>query len=139
MLKAKTINMTKYKQVSMSNTSNDRDFVIKALINTGMSKNTSKVFTYIAMNKGTTSEKIEREMCLRQPDVSVSVQDLYSKGWLNRVSIKGTGKGRPKYLYTLSKPFKEIVTEIEKAEKDKIKEIESNIKDMKSSELYSKS
>jgi len=138
MLKAQTINMTKYKRVSMSN-SNDREFVIKALVNTGMSRNTSKVFTYIAMNKGTTSEKIEREMCLRQPDVSVSVQDLYSKGWLNRVSIKGTGKGRPKYLYTLSKSFKDIVSEIEKAEKDKIKQIESNIKDMKSSELYSKS
>ena len=123
----------------MSNNYNDRDFVIKALINTGMSRNTSKVFAYIALNKGTTSEKIEREMCLRQPDVSVSVQDLYSKGWLNRVSIKGTGKGRPKYLYTLSKSFKDIVSEVEKAEKDKIKEIESNIKDLKSSELYSKS
>jgi predicted transcriptional regulator len=123
----------------MSNINNDRDFVIKALMNTGMSRNTAKVFTYIAMNKGTTSEKIEREMCLRQPDVSVSVQDLYSRGWLNRVSIKGTGKGRPKYLYTLSKPFKDIVSEIERTEKEKIKEIESNIKDMKSSELFAKS
>ena len=123
----------------MSSNINDRDFVITALINTGMSRNTAKVFTYIATNKGTTSEKIEREMCLRQPDVSVSVQDLYSRGWLNRVSIKGTGKGRPKYLYTLSKAFKDIVAELEKAEKEKIKSIEANIKDLKASNLYSQS
>ena len=123
----------------MGNSSDDREFVITALINTGMSRNTAKVFSYIAMNKGTTSEKIEREMCLRQPDVSVSVQDLYSRGWLNRVSIKGTGKGRPKYLYTLSKSFRDIVAELEKAEKEKIRAIESNIKDLKASNLYSQS
>lgn len=116
----------------------DRDLVITALVNTNMSRNTAKVLVYIATNHGTTSENIERDMCLRQPDVSVSVQDLYTKGWLSRVSVKGTGKGRPKYIYTLSKPFKDIVTEIETTELDKIKAIEANIKEIRSSELFSK-
>jgi len=116
----------------------ERDLVIASLVNTGMSRNTAKVFVYIATNPNTTSETIEREMRLRQPDVSVSVQDLYSKGWLSRVSVKGTGKGRPKYIYTLSKPFRDIVAEIERSEMEKIAAIEANIKDIQRSELFAK-
>jgi len=113
------------------------DQMIAALMSTGMKKNTSKVLVFIALNSGTTSENIERAMRLRQPDVSVSVQELYDLGWLGRVSVRGTGKGRPKYVYTLSKPFSEIVNEIEKSEKDKIKKIEENLKQMRSGKLFS--
>ena len=113
------------------------DQMIAALMSTGMKKNTSKVLVFIALNSGTTSENIERAMRLRQPDVSVSVQELYDLGWLGRVSVRGTGKGRPKYVYTLSKPFSEIVNEIEKSERDKIKKIEENLKQMRSGKLFS--
>jgi Predicted transcriptional regulator len=113
------------------------DQMITALMSTGMKKNTSKVLVFIALNSGTTSENIERAMRLRQPDVSVSVQELYDLGWLGRVSVRGTGKGRPKYVYTLSKPFSEIVDEIEKSEKEKILKIEENLKQMRSGKLFS--
>jgi len=113
------------------------DQMITALMSTGMKKNTSKVLVFIALNSGTTSENIERAMRLRQPDVSVSVQELYDLGWLGRVSVRGTGKGRPKYVYTLSKPLSEIVNEIEKGEKEKIKKIEENLRQMRSGKLFS--
>ena len=113
------------------------DQMIAALMSTGMKKNTSKVLVFIALNSGTTSENIERAMRLRQPDVSVSVQELHDLGWLGRISVRGTGKGRPKYVYTLSKPFSEIVNEIEKSEKDKIRKIEENLKQMRSGKLFS--
>ena len=113
------------------------DQMITALMSTGMKKNTSKVLVFIALNSGTTSENIERAMRLRQPDVSVSVQELYDLGWLGRVSVRGTGKGRPKYVYTLSKPLSEIVNEIEKGEKEKIRKIEENLRQMRSGKLFS--
>lgn len=118
--------------------SRNNESVVSALVNTGISRNSAKVLVYISMNEGATSENIERDMSLRQPDVSVSVQDLYGRGWLSRVSVKKVGKGRPKYIYNLSKPFRDIVDEIEISETERIKEIRSNIEDLKSSELFSK-
>jgi len=106
--------------------------LIEGLIKTGLSRNAAKVLVYISMHQGTTSESIEGDMRLRQPDVSVSVQDLYGRGWLGRVSVKRVGKGRPKYVYSLSKPFRDIISEIESTEMEKIREIEENIKGMKS-------
>lgn len=118
--------------------SKDSETVIRALVSTGLSRNSAKVLVYISMNEGATSENIERDMTLRQPDVSVAVQDLYTKGWLSRISVKKVGKGRPKYIYNLSKPFRDIVDEIETSEMKRIKDIEMNISSLKSSELFSK-
>lgn len=123
----------------MTNGNGDSEFVTERLIRTGMNKNSAKVLVYIALNQGTTSENIERDMNLRQPDVSVSVQDLYKRGWLSRVSVKRLGKGRPKYIYNLSKPFRDIVDEIGREEMEKIKEIEENIRGLKGSGLFSES
>lgn len=122
----------------MDSNLNGNDQTVTALMNTGLSKNSAKVLVYITLNQGTTSENIERDMNLRQPDVSVSVQDLYSRGWLSRVSVKRAGKGRPKYIYNLSKPFRDIVSEIERGEMEKIKEMEENIKKLRNSSLFSK-
>lgn len=121
-----------------SNNYDDGKTIIEGLIKTGLSKSSAKVLVYIALNQGTTSENIERDMSLRQPDVSVSVQDLYGRGWLSRVSVKRIGKGRPKYIYNLSKPFRDIVDEIEKSELEKINGIEDNIRELKGSSLFSK-
>ena len=111
------------------------DQTITALLNAGMKRNSAKVLVFIALNSGTTSENVERAMRLRQPDVSVSVQELYENGWLGRVSVRGTGKGRPKYVYTLSKPFGAIIDEIAEKEKKKIADIESNLKKLRSCKL----
>ena len=111
------------------------DQTIAALLNAGMKRNSAKVLVYIALNSGTTSENVERAMRLRQPDVSVSVQELYDNGWLGRVSVRGTGKGRPKYVYTLSKPFGAIIEEVAAKEMKKITEIEANLKKLRACKI----
>ena len=83
-------------------------------------------------NKGEiTSVEIERETGLRQPEVSIAMQWLRRKGWINKRNMKKEGKGRPIHGYKLSKDFNEILEEIIQDLESKISEINSNIKQLK--------
>jgi predicted transcriptional regulator len=115
----------------MSKKALSSDMAVEALISTGMKKNTAKVLVHLAANKRTTSDEVEEQFGLGQPGVSASIHDLDNMGWIHTESVKGPGKGRPKHTYTLSKPFMEIVSEIETAQRAKIMEMESNISNLR--------
>ncbi len=92
-----------------------------------MSKNMAKTIVVLADGKETISVTIEGITALRQPEVSIVMQDLRVKKWVKKRDIKKEGKGRPVHAYKLAMPFKKIVDSIEKDERKKIKDIESNI------------
>ncbi|HLH86681.1 MAG TPA: ArsR family transcriptional regulator, partial [Thermoplasmataceae archaeon] len=87
---------------------------------------------YVRDKGEVTSVEIERETGLRQPEVSIAMQWLRRKGWINKRNMKKEGKGRPIHGYRLSKDFNEILEEIIQDLTNKINEIQENIEQLKS-------
>ena len=105
--------------------------LVDRLIKTGLNKNVAKTLVYISGRDEIKSREIESEIGLRQPEVSIAMQDLREKEWVTKRDIKKEGKGRPVHAYSLEKSLKEIIGEIEEEEKEKISEIEENIEKIK--------
>lgn len=94
----------------------------------GMPKNLAKALVFIARRIETTSVEIEKATGLRQPEVSIAMQELRRLRWVEKRDIKKEGKGRPVHSYRLSVPFSEIVDSVCKKQLDRARQIEENLK-----------
>lgn len=97
----------------------------------GIPKNLAKALVFIARKGETTSVDIEKATGLRQPEVSIAMQELRRRKWVEKRDIKKEGKGRPVHSYKLSVPFSNIVNVVCKRELERVKRIEENIKRLK--------
>ena len=95
---------------------------IKLFTELGMPRNLSKTLMYLCQVDECRSADVERGADLRQPEVSVAMQELRRRGWVKKRDLKKKGKGRPVHIYEtttdLSKVWKTV-------EQEKLKEIES--------------
>jgi predicted transcriptional regulator len=82
-------------------------------ISLGVRRNTIRILIYMANRKEVTSDELEDAMGMSQPSVSTAIKELTDKGWIKVNFIYTEGKGRPRHKYDLSKPFQEIVDDIE--------------------------
>ena len=96
--------------------------IIKVFTDLGMPRNLAKTIMYISQVEECRSAEIEHGARLRQPEVSVAMQQLQRKGWVKRRDLKKKGKGRPVNIYKLTSSIDKIVSTFEK---EKIKEIDS--------------
>ena len=80
----------------------------------GMPKNLAKTLTYISQVDECRSSEIEKGANLRQPEVSVAMQELKKKGWIDKRDLKKEGKGRPICIYKLTSPLDNIISSFEK-------------------------
>ncbi len=110
----------------------EQEELIDRLIRAGLQKNIARTLVFVAGKDETKSRKIESATDLRQPEVSIAMQELREKGWVTKRDIKKEGKGRPVHGYTLDKPIEEILEEVEEKEKERIEEIKENIDRIKS-------
>ena len=101
--------------------------IIKVFSELGMPRNLAKTLMYISLVDECRPAEIEHGANLRQPEVSVAMQQLQKKGWVARRDLKKKGKGRPVHLYKLTSPINKIVTTFEK---EKVKEIDVIKKDL---------
>jgi len=101
--------------------------IIKVFTDLGMPRNLAKTLMYISNTDECRSAEIERNADLRQPEVSVAMQELQRKGWVIKRDLKKKGKGRPVHIYQLKYPIDNI---LEDFEKQKIKEINHIKKDL---------
>ncbi len=108
------------------------DEVIERLIFTGMSKNLAKTLVFLAKRDETTSVQIEKATGLRQPEVSLAMQELRRRRWVTKRDIKKEGKGRPVHAYRISKSFSRIISTIENQEDKKIEKIVKNMNQLRS-------
>ncbi len=105
--------------------------LVDLLIRTGMSKNIAKTLVFLSKREETTSVEIEKATGLRQPEVSIAMQELRRRRWVEKRDIKKEGKGRPVHAYRLAVPFDAIVDMIAREERAKIEDIETNIRKMR--------
>ena len=101
--------------------------VIKIFADLGMPRNLAKTLMYISQTEECRSAEIERGADLRQPEVSVAMQQLQRRGWINKRDLKKKGKGRPVHIYTLSSSLDDIIKNFED---EKVKEINTVKKDL---------
>ncbi len=105
--------------------------LVERLINAGIQKNIARTLVFVGSREETKSRDIENATDLRQPEVSIAMQELRGRGWVTKRDIKKEGKGRPVHGYQLDKPIEEIIKEIEDKEKERIDEIKENIDEIK--------
>src|SRR5690606_27847648 len=80
-----------------------------------------KVIYSIHLKKALTQREIERIADLRQPEVSVALNELRKNGFVEYHSAIPSPKGRPVIIYTLKKPISEIIMDIKKQKETEIR------------------
>src|SRR5512136_1269811 len=105
--------------------------LVDLLIETGLPKNVAKTLVFLSKRDETTSVEIEKATGLRQPEVSIAMQELRRRKWVDKRDIKKEGKGRPVHAYRLAIPFSAIVDAIAKEERRRIEEIRSAVRRLK--------
>jgi predicted transcriptional regulator len=81
----------------------------------------AKTLLYISQVDECRSADVEQGADLRQPEVSVAMQELRRRGWAKKRDEKKKGKGRPVHLYKLTSDLPAILKSFEK---EKMKEVE---------------
>ena len=105
--------------------------VVELLVGAGLSKNLAKTLVCMSKRSETTSVEIEKATGLRQPEVSIAMQELRSRKWVEKRDIKKEGKGRPVHAYHLALPFSEIADTLARDARKQIEVIEENLKRLK--------
>jgi predicted transcriptional regulator len=95
--------------------------------NLGMPKNLAKTLLYIYQVDECRSADIEHAADLRQPEVSIAMQELRRRGWIKKRDLKSKGKGRPVHIYKTSMQLSKIINDFEH---EKLKEYECVKKDI---------
>src|SRR3990170_8636343 len=104
---------------------------VDLLTRTGLPKNVAKALVFLSTREETTSVEIEKATGLRQPEVSIAMQELRRRRWVDKRDIKKEGKGRPVHAYRLASPFADIVETIAREERQKIEEIQGTLRRLK--------
>ena len=107
------------------------DSTVELLARTGIPRNVAKALVFLSTREETTSVEIEKATGLRQPEVSIAMQELRRRKWVDKRDIKKEGKGRPVHAYRLAIPFSAIVDVIAKEERRRIEEIRSAVRRLK--------
>src|SRR4030065_818267 len=81
------------------------EMLVELLMRTGLSKNIAKTLVSLRKKEETTSVEIESGTSLRQPEVSIAMQELRRRKWVVKRDIKKEGKGRPGHSNKLAAPF----------------------------------
>jgi len=110
------------KQKNVYKLDNNDGRAIQLFVNLGMPKNLAKTLLCISQFDECKSADVEKGADLRQPEVSVAIQELRRKGWIKKRDLKKKGKGRPAHIYKTTTDLSEILNVFEQ---EKLKEVEN--------------
>lgn len=103
------------------------DKAVKLFADLGMPKNLAKTLMYISQVEECRSADVEQGADLRQPEVSVAMQEMRRRGWAKKRDLKKKGKGRPVHIYKLTKPLPNILKSFEQ---EKMKQVDTIRQDL---------
>ena len=83
------------------------------LSNVGLKSNEARVLVVLFKGCDLTSREIERLVDLRQPEVSIAINQLISRKWAYISKLITEKKGRPVKVYSLSISIDAILDQIE--------------------------
>ena len=91
------------------------------LMKLGMPENLAKTLMYLSHIDECQSTDIQKATNLKQPQVSIVMQELRRKKWIKERILEAKGKGRPRYSYRIIRDLSDIMKDFEQ---DKLKEID---------------
>jgi len=98
------------------------DRAVQLFTDLGMPKNLAKTLMYVSQVDECRSADVEQAADLRQPEVSIAMQEMRRRGWTKKRDVNKKGKGRPIHVYKLTRNLPEILKSFEK---EKLKEVEN--------------
>ena len=96
----------------------------------GMPRNLAKTLVYLSQCDECRSAEVEQGADLRQPEVSVAMQELRKRGWARKRDLKKKGKGRPVHVYKLTKTLPTILETFEQEKMRQVENIRQNLEDL---------
>ena len=109
------------KQKNVYTLDKEDDKAVQLFVKLGMPKNLAKTLLYISQFDECKCADIEQATDMRQPEVSIAMQELHRKGWVKKRDLKKKGKGRPVHIY---KPTVHLSEILKSFEQEKFKEVE---------------
>jgi predicted transcriptional regulator len=106
------------------------DKAVQLFAELGMPKNLAKTLMYISQVDECRSAEVEQGADLRQPEVSVAMQELRRRGWAKKRDLKKKGKGRPVHIYKLTKALPEILGSFEEEKMKQVETIKNDLTDL---------
>jgi len=107
------------------------DKAVQLFSELGMPKNLAKTLMYISQVPECRSADVEQGADLRQPEVSVAMQEMRRRGWAKKRDLKKKGKGRPVHIYKLTKPLPQILKNFETEKMKQVETIKSDLSDLR--------
>tara|TARA_B100000767_G_C19625239_1_gene475851 strand:+ start:406 stop:747 length:342 start_codon:yes stop_codon:yes gene_type:complete len=83
--------------------------MVELLVSLGTELNTAKTMICLHENGPTTSSNLQKCCELRQPDVSIAINQLTKYDLIDVVTASNGGRGRPSHTYELSVPLDEAL------------------------------
>ncbi len=108
------------------------DKAVQLFAELGMPKNLAKTLMYISQVDECRSAEVEQGADLRQPEVSVAMQELRRRGWAKKRDLKKKGKGRPVHIYKLTKALPAILDNFEEEKMKQVETIKNDLTDLQS-------
>ncbi len=105
----------------------DDDKAISLFVKLGMPKNLAKTLLYVSQVDECKCADVEQGANLRQPEVSIAMQELRRRGWVKKRDLKKEGKGRPVHIYTPAIQLTDIVKTIETQKLQEVATVEGDI------------
>jgi len=106
------------------------DKAVQLFSELGMPKNLAKTLMYISQVPECKSADVEQGADLRQPEVSVAMQEMRRRGWAKKRDLKKQGKGRPVHIYKLTKTLPDIMKSFEKEKLKQVETIRTDLNDL---------
>jgi len=97
----------------------------------GVPRNLAKTLMYISQVDECRSADVEQAADLRQPEVSIAMQELHKRGWVKRRNLKKEGKGRPVHIYTPTMNLSDILKTFEQEKLKEVDAIKNDISELK--------
>ncbi len=110
------------KQKTVYKLDKDDGRAIQLFVHLGMPKNLAKTLLYISQFDECKCADVELGTDMRQPEVSIAMQELRRRGWVKKQDLKKKGKGRPVHIYKTTTDLSEILNVFEQ---EKLKEVEN--------------
>ena len=106
------------------------DKAVQLFTDLGMPKNLAKTLMYISQVPECRSADVEQGADLRQPEVSVAMQELRRRGWAKKRDLKKEGKGRPVHIYKLTKTLPDILKNFENEKMKQVDTIKGDLQEL---------
>jgi len=110
---------------------NEDQMAVDLLVRLGMSTHVAKTLLYVSQVDECQFIDIEKGANLRQPQVSLAMQELRRKGWVTKKDVRNKGKGRPIHIYTSNVEICDVLDDFECKKKEEFETIQGDITSLK--------